>query len=308
MKKWIHMLGLLIFAWLLFHIGIDRVLQEIPRMEVGWFLTAIALTIPLSLLFTYRFHVILRDCGIGLSFGKCFRYYLLGQYYGFITPGKIGSFYRIYLIKDGEGVPLKHSFWAVVTDRIADIFGMGALACVGCVIIFPYTPVFFWVFLGMGLLALLLIYAMVQRKRVSKLLRYIVPAKFHQDYLSKDDLIVLPSPSRLLVIAAISLLCWGGIFFQGWIVVRAYTTAFPAADYILVAPIASIIGLIPVSVSGFGTRDSVYIYLLSIYGIGETMALTLSLLCYFVNAAIPSITGGLYELFLFVKQRLRSHA
>ena len=92
MKKWLQCIGLILFAYLLYSVGLERILHELTRMDAAYFGAALLFFVPIAFLLTLRFRLILAAYGISLSYGRCFKYFLLGQYYGFITPGKIGSF------------------------------------------------------------------------------------------------------------------------------------------------------------------------------------------------------------------------
>ena len=64
-------------------------------------------------------------------------------------------------------------------------------------------------------------------------------------------------------------------------------------------PIATLIGYIPITVSGIGTREAVLIGLMSLFAVESTKVLSMSLLNILIGGIIPSIIA----IFLIIKIR-----
>jgi len=67
-----------------------------------------------------------------------------------------------------------------------------------------------------------------------------------------------------------------------------------------IVPIAFILSVIPISISGFGVREAAFVILFGIVGIKQEMAITISF-GWFLSVALTSLLG-LYYYFQY-KQR-----
>jgi hypothetical protein len=110
--------------------------------------------------------------------------------------------------------------------------------------------------------------------------------EFHSFYES------MPSLKFLVVPLFIEIFSYLLFFLQLYILALSFPISIPFISFILIYPIASLISLIPVTVSGFGTREGTLIYLFSLYGIADETTVAISLGGYVVTMLIPSFIGG----------------
>lgn len=308
-KRLLHSIGILLLALIFYKIGSKQLIELIRGANLPMLLLALSMLLPVTLLLSLRFHILLRESGLPVSFPAAVRYQMLGQYYGFITPGKIGSFVRMYLIRSDLNLPLSQTFSPVFYDRLGDLIGMGSLAFLGTVILIKYTPIFIFISCSIAGCMLVVLGIFMKRQealpRIAALFRFIIPPKIYESVAAgarKLDYRI-PKTACLVKCSVLSLVGWALIFFQGWLVALNFTKNVPWFDYICISPIASIVGLIPITVSGFGTRDATFLYLMSFYLVPHAVALLISLMAYLVNAAVPSLIGALLALFELITVR-----
>ena len=67
--------------------------------------------------------------------------------------------------------------------------------------------------------------------------------------------------------------------------------------FLAVMPIATLVGYIPITISGLGTREAVLIGLMGLFAVESTKVLSMSLLNIFIGGIIPSIIA----IFLIIK-------
>ena len=296
LRRLLPLLGLGLFAWLLLHIGVEDIARELREADFGLLALSLLVTAPIALLQTLRWRAFLACCGIQLGLADVLRYHLLGLFYGVITPGKVGSFVRILLISEVTEAPLADRFLSVVFDRFSDIVAMGLLAAGGCVLLAFRAQ---QAALGWGLLAATLLgvgaFLVLARLRANifELMgRILVPRAVRRRFASGLEEIELPHPSQLAWPLVLALASWTITFLQGWMVALAVGFDMTWWEYVLVMPIASIVGLIPITISGFGTRDAAVVSLAASFGIAANKAVGLSLLAYLINAVFPSLVGA----------------
>src|SRR3989344_4017937 len=100
-KRILSLIGIIIFIYLIYKIGLDKILQSVSQINLWYVLLSL---IPLSVLFfflTYKWHAILKLQGFS-NLGAWFllKVYLIGAFYGFITPSRTGSLIGAVYLKE----------------------------------------------------------------------------------------------------------------------------------------------------------------------------------------------------------------
>jgi uncharacterized protein (TIRG00374 family) len=91
-------------------------------------------------------------------------------------------------------------------------------------------------------------------------------------------------------ILAIGILIWLGSAFQIYLLYLAVGQHVPFTFCIAVVPIAILIGFVPITVAGMGTRDLSLVYLFSAYSTGSA-SISVELLFLFLRYWILSLLG-----------------
>ena len=92
--------------------------------------------------------------------------------------------------------------------------------------------------------------------------------------------------------------------FFGWVVI--YTSTYmiglslgidmPHATFVAIIPISTLVGLIPVTVGGWGTREATMIFLFSFFGISSEVILVMSIIASLMTYCITAALGGTFAL------------
>lgn len=106
----------------------------------------------------------------------------------------------------------------------------------------------------------------------------------------------MPALKSLVIPLLLGLFSYVLYFIQIYIIALSFSVDIPFAVFILIYPVASLIGLIPITVSGLGTREAALIHIFSIYGIPSNITVAISLSGYVITMLIPSITGGILSI------------
>jgi len=85
-------------------------------------------------------------------------------------------------------------------------------------------------------------------------------------------------------------------FITFYCAARAFTDLLGLVDVFSVLPIVAVITAIPISVSGIGLRESLFVSLLAPFGVGAAVATLISVTGFLINT-IGSLAGGLVFLF-----------
>lgn len=109
--------------------------------------------------------------------------------------------------------------------------------------------------------------------------------------------LTLPTPTRLLTALALSLAAQAAGVVCFWFLARSLSVEVSLADALLFLPLANIIAMAPVSISGLGVREGAVVYLFGLSGVASQKALALSLFWFFFTV-LMSLWGGV----LFLKR------
>ncbi len=94
----------------------------------------------------------------------------------------------------------------------------------------------------------------------------------------------------------ISFPLFGMFFTTFYCAARAFTDLLGVVDVFSVMPIVAVITAIPISVSGIGLRESLFVSLLAPFGVGAAIATLISVTGFLINT-LGSLAGGIIFLF-----------
>lgn len=283
----IQLIGIVIFIIILFKINISESIKNIFNININLALLAIMLMFPIILIKAFRWRGILFQQQIkDFSLLDSFLIYFVGIFWSFITPGRLGDFVKtVYLQK--KKCSFGKSLYSVLLDRLFDIFSLIILGVVGMFLFFKiFQSVLFY--LGIVFLILgfgIIIYLFKKHyfdKVLNKIIYFLIPSK----YRGKFNINFSDFKNSLRTISSISfinsfllsLLAWAIYFLQIYFLAKALSIPINFVYISICTAIVSFLSLIPITVSGIGTRDLVLIALFSELGISKERAIALSLL------------------------------
>ncbi|MBI2674883.1 MAG: flippase-like domain-containing protein [Candidatus Aenigmarchaeota archaeon] len=114
-------MGLILLAALLYMSGVERILSEISKADMGLLFLVLATSFSLMYMRAFRWKTLLENIGIRLEMKKLFPVFISGLFISNITPAKTGDPFRSYLLKRKAGIEFSKSFPSVVMERVLDI-------------------------------------------------------------------------------------------------------------------------------------------------------------------------------------------
>lgn len=233
------------------------------------------------LLSALRFRRMLGALGHDISLRNCFDMIMAAWPLGTVTPSKTGDFVKAYYLKDRIPVPLV--LGTVIAERVVDILVLLLLAALGSAL---YQR---WHFVGLaslGFLAGCAGIAVLMRAQA------LVPAKFRPkvEPLLESLRLLVRSPSLLGSVVLFTVLNWFASIAQLALCFRALGHPVPILFAMGGLPLAIFVGLLPVTLSGMGTRDSALVFLFSAYAPAE-VAVGVGLLYSLFGYWLPAVIG-----------------
>lgn len=292
MKKNIFkILGILIFILILRQVDIQLVWEHIRGCQI--FLLCMALVIETSCIMpkVKKWQLILNSLGIKANFWDCLRAYWSGLYLAAVTPGKIGDLSRIYFLRD-DNLPIGRSIFSVLMDRLTDILSLLLLGIIFSLFYLKELAqlnnllFIFLIILTLGIWIIFLKRFFFYKLFRKILYKFIPKEKFPLKENLNLDIVKRIKASNYILIFIYIWIGWSIYFLGWWFLTKALYLNISFFHMVAAVSIATIISLIPISISGLGTRDAVILFIFSKIGIVRDSAISFSILIFIIEVFI----------------------
>lgn len=307
MKKLLPIIGILLFIWIVSKLDLTGIAQV--ARQIRWHLVVVSLIVAFTAVFikSFKWKKLVDYSGLRYSVMNSLIAWLVGFAVGMVTPGRVGDFYRAVYLKTSNKKPLGICFATVFLDRILDIIIMLFFAGIGLLyLLLNYDipngkelAIAVIVMFALGIIFLFVFRENVVRKVVRPLFYRFIPEKYHKsmkkNYKSFFSLFnqMMKQPAKIAVLVAIGVIGWLIAFLQMYVLALALNLNIPYSFICAVAPIVSMVELIPISFSGIGTRDAAMIFFLSLLAISKEAAVAFSLMI-LASIYIIALPGLIY--------------
>lgn len=301
--KILPIIGIGIFTYLIIKLNIIKILQEINNLNL-LFLPAIIISVILFLIIQpLKWFVIARKQNIKISFIDSFKINLISNFYGFVTPGKIGSVIRVnYLKKKGGNIGKGLSNFVI--DKILDLSSLFILA-IGLGLLFyneiiPSNYLFLFSIIFLFIITAFFVFS--KKKNSRKILRFIhhkfIPKKFKEKSKELFDSFYdnFPSRSSLIFYFIVNLSVWIFNYFIVYLIGLSLGISINFIVFLSLLAISTLVAQIPITINGFGTRELTLIGLFSLFGVSAIKVFSMSVLSLIIIGVIPSLIA-IYLIF-----------
>ncbi len=298
LKKFLPLIGLALFVYIVYSIGLSKISEAFLQVKPSYLLLgAIAISLK-PFLESLKWNMILKSQNIKVDFPYVFQVNFISQYYGAITPGKVGSLIKAFYLKKKTNLSLSTTSSSVIIDRLLDLIIVAGLSTVGVLILadaflieFNKTLIIL-VLIIIGSLILLnknltrlclkLFYEFLTPKKYKAALR----KSFYEFYDS------FPKLKKMILPFILTAGIWVYMYSIAYIFALAFAlTEVPIIPFIAINAIGTIIALIPITVSGLGTREAFLIGTLGVYGAAPEKIVLMSVTGTIVLTTIYVIGG-----------------
>jgi glycosyltransferase 2 family protein len=301
--KIIPIIGLFLLAYIIYTIGIEKIILSFSEIPWYYYLIALIVFLPKLFLSVVKWKYICDKQKIPTNIFDLIRLFLIGMVFGAVTPGGLGLHIRIYYLREQSKTTFEKCLANSIIDGTLNLLAGVLIAVIGSVMIFSRFPSFLPIILGFFLLYLAAFIFFMEKHRGSTFLNFIIkpfiPKKFKTNLDNAMDMMYedLPSLSQTILPFLLEIIIWVIAATQVYILALSFDLPIPYLDFILISTISVVISnMIPVSIGGLGIREGVFVVFLSSYGIPQEIAFVLSLAGFLVKTLIPGLIG----LLLFV--------
>lgn len=300
MNRWIvRTLKLVVTAALLgwaWHEASQHDLAEIAKsIDVWWVVAAwgvhMLLTVPVCL----RWRLVAGKLGVALPFWPAWRLLMIGHFFNQTLPSSLGGdAVRIWMLSRTYGKPLNESATSIIGDRILALVTVPLFALAGLMLV----PEFFvdahaaWVLWPM--MAAIVITTMVFSRadliptweglRRLEAYRQVLKASAGLRAVFRD-----PLTGGLGV--AMSVGIHMGVGVSAWMLSRSVGSELGMIPFVTMTPIVLLIALAPVTISGWGLRESAMVVTFGVLGAEEGRMFATSVLLGLVMIGV-GLPGG----------------
>jgi hypothetical protein len=302
------LLGVGLFVYILSRLDLRLMAGLLAGVGGSVLLAGAGLAVCIAFLVAGRWHTLLTAAGVHWPFARTCRTSFRASLLGELTPGRVGELVRAVEVATATGTSLGAALYTVVADRLYDVFLVVLLATGGCLVLLNAYDLSGLLWLALlflaGIVALLGVLRHRHRLRLVLLpvVRILTPSRFREtagNQVSEFlDRLEQAGGQTNAVCLGQSLLVWGLKLTAIVIFARSLGIAAPAWFLLAMSPLVTLVGLLPISVSGFGTREGTLIFFLSLWDVSAETAVALSLLNFafgFVPTVLLALAAWAHE-------------
>jgi glycosyltransferase 2 family protein len=299
LNRWLRLVGIVLLVILLIRLDFGQIRAALRDADLRLIALAVLCVIPLIGVKTVRWQGILRAQAINMAFGPALLAYFGSLFVGFLTPGRLGEFIKAVHVQRDCDVSLAQAFSTVLADRLFDLY---TLLAVGCAALLTLALV------GYELLAVLSLVVMLTLPLVLFLqddafgwmqcvaMRFGAVGRklFAEEGILPQIRVGLRSLTWRWTIwsVVLTIVAYGIFFGQCYLLACALDLAVGFVPVMFAVALGSLVTLIPVSISGLGTREAAMIAYLDTAGITAEAALSFSLLVFVTFYIAGGVIGA----------------
>ncbi|MEK6573812.1 MAG: lysylphosphatidylglycerol synthase transmembrane domain-containing protein [Chloroflexota bacterium] len=281
--------------WVIRSAGLDQIVGVARNAQPGWIVAAFALSAIGIIVRAYRWQILLNAVSARPPFGRLVYLYFVGQFFSsFLPTGFAGDAVRV--IEAGEDVERAKAAGTVIVDRLSGFIGLFALALVALPFAGDQIPAALaW---GVGAASIGVVAGAVLLFE-GRLLRFVtrpLPRALSLDsdgFVGRTYKAITDCGGRAVIGALIVSTVFNLIqLAANYFMALALGLDVTIGELVLYIPIATVALLIPISVSGLGVREQIYVLLFNRLTAAQATALSFS--AYSLDLFNGLIGGVLY--------------
>ena len=301
-KKLLPLIGIILFIYILVRIDVTNIFDEIVNANAFFLGISVLMVGVLMAVQTFKWFVIARKQKINVPFKEAFKINIISNFYGFITPSKMGNILRAeYLKKYSKSFSKGVSNFVI--DKILDICSVFFLAIVFVFIYrneFDFIPYNLFIIFFILLVFMLIIF--LKKERSKKILKWfyrkLVPRKLKKKAKMGFESFYdnMPRKRDLVIFFILNIINWIVTYFITYNIALSLGINLHFTYFLAILPVGTIITLIPITVNGLGTREATLITLFSVFDIAPAKVVSMSLLALFITGIIPGFFGIFFSI------------
>ena len=295
---------LLLLGFLASQMDLASLSRVLRSASLAGILLAVAIQTVNSLISVKRWQAILVSFRIITRFGALARLTFIGGFFSLFLPSSIGGdFFRAFYLAKQQKLGMSTTLTSTLMERSG---GLCALLMIGIVAstagnLVVHEISLIWVFLTLSLVYVLANIAIFNHRLHALLIQFL--HRFHLENVeSKMELVsgglttLISNYQGLAVILGTSLVIQFVSIVIIWTCAQALAIDAPFTVFLVFVPLINLSIMVPLTINGFGLRESLYFLLFTQIGVAEEQAVALSLTQAVVLIIAASPGGVFYSL------------
>jgi len=296
-------IGLIILAYIIYSLDVHKIITAFLSIEPIFIVYALLLTIPLLLVRNATWQIILKEQKITVDFFYSLKIYLIGVFYGSITPGYYGQLMRVPYLKEKTNEPFGKLFINTIIETFVHSFSLYGMMIIGALLVIGTLPELLPITIVWILCFALLGVYFTKKKHGEKFFRiiinYLIPKKVkpHLNAFVDTFYIDFPRFKTMILPFVLGIITWIIVFSQEYMILLGLGLQIPYFAFLVLFPIANTAGFIPITFAGLGTREVTAIFIFTtLFPVAGEQILVLSLVGFVVTDLFLGFLGFLLSL------------
>ena len=296
-------IGLIILAYIFYSLDVHKIITAFLSIKPIFIVYALLLTIPLLLIRNATWQIILREQKITVGFFCSLKIYLIGVFYGSITPGYYGQLMRVPYLKEKTGEPFGKLFINTIIETFVHSFSLYGMMIIGALLVVGTLPELLPITIVWILCFAILCVYFTKKERGEKFFRiiinYLIPKKIKPHFNAFVDTFYIDFPrfKSMIIPCVLGIITWIIVFSQEYMILLGLGLQIPYFAFLLLFPIANTAGFIPITFAGLGTREFTAIFIFTtLFPVAGEQILVLSLVGFIVTDLFLGFLGFLLSL------------
>jgi uncharacterized protein (TIRG00374 family) len=281
-------------------IAIQNIFSRVALLDIKWGFFGLILISTQLIFNSFRWLIISKIQSLNFSLSNSLRYVFIGHFFNQILPSSIGGdAIRIWLISKDKN-SIQKSTSSIFCDRIT-----GLIISIMLPFFLSYLPfdssqkISIWLTIpGYFVLIGLIVFYLFGKKIAHKLKNILMVSKLSLLILDSHKIFFLSS-QKTVAIFFLSLLIQVLNVFAIYSIARGLKIEIDLRELFLLVPIIFIAPVLPISIAGWGVRESSMIIGLGLIGIATSDSLTISIIYGILQILNASIGWYLWLLLKF---------
>jgi glycosyltransferase 2 family protein len=297
---WLRIAGLILLALLLWKVDSSQVFTAIRRTSPSFLICAILLNIPQIFIKSLRWRFLMLAQGIQYSTKNAALSYFGSIFIGLLTPGRLGEFVKTIHVSHDCGIPAPRAFPSVLVDRLFDLYAL---------LLFGSTALLAGsqqknkalLFAESALLLIVPLIVILHRVTFQKIQAWGMRAgRFGKKFFGEGswlqelrNFLLTLRWNHIAVASVLTTIAYAIFFGQCYLLAIGLGMKIDFLKICFAVSLGSLVTLIPISISGLGTREAVMIAYLGRAGITPELSLGFSLLVFVTFYVAGGLIGAI---------------
>ena len=181
-RKYLPVIGIVVLILIIINLDIIKIKNAFLLINPIYFVFALSLAPLWIIIRTYSWYLILKEQKINLTFFQSLKIFLIGYFYGSITPGFLGNLMRLPYTKEKTGEPYGKLFVNQMIDSTLRTLTQLFMIVIGALLVIGSFSELFSVSIVIFIIILLISLFFIKKERGEKvfhtLIKFLIPKKF----------------------------------------------------------------------------------------------------------------------------------